>query len=158
MSTEDVYLTRAGYEKLTQELEFLKNTKRRELSKAIGHARSLGDLKENAEYHAAKEAQAHNEKRVADLEFKLSCARIIDDTDIPKDEVRIGATVTLTDLDSGEEVVYTLVSEEEANFDEGKISLVSPVGKVLLGHKLNEAVEVNVPAGVLRYKIIKIFR
>ena len=158
MATGDVFLTREGYEKLIQELEHLKSFKRREFSKAIGEARLLGDLKENAEYHAAKEAQAHNEARIAELEFKLSRARIIDDEDIPKDEARIGAKVTLNDLDTGEELEYTLVSEEEADYDSGKISLTSPVGRVLLGHKVNDTVEVNVPAGVLKYKIIRITR
>jgi len=158
MSTGDVFLTREGYEKLSEELGQLKKIKRRDLAKAIAHARSLGDLKENAEYHAAKEAQAHNESKIAELEFKLSRTRIIDDEDIPKDEARIGAKVTLNDLDTDEKLEYTLVSEEEADYDQGKISLTSPVGKVLLGHKINDIVEVNVPAGVLKYKIIKITR
>ena len=158
MGTQDIYLTREGYEKLREELEFLKTVKRRELSKAVGEARSHGDISENAEYDAAKEAQALNEKRIAELEEKLSHARIIDDENIPKDEVLIGATVKLRDLDSGGELQYTLVSEIEADYGQGKISIASPVGKGLLGHKENETVEIKTPAGILRYKILKITR
>jgi len=155
---EEIYLTRAGYEKLIQELEFLKKEKRKQFSKAIGEARAHGDISENAEYDAAKEAQGLNEKRIAELEYKISCARIIDDEDIPKDEVLIGATVTLLDLDSQEVLEYTLVSETEADYTAGKISMTSPVGAALLNHKEKETVEIKVPAGILRYKILKISR
>jgi len=158
MDLQDIYLTRKGYGKLREELEFLKMVRRKELAKAIGEARSHGDISENAEYDAAKEAQALNEKRVAELEDSLSRARIIDDEDIPRDQVLIGATVKLQDLVSGEEFQYTLVSEVEADFSEGKISISSPVGSGLMGHKENETVEINVPAGILKYKILKISR
>jgi transcription elongation factor GreA len=154
----DIYLTRDGYEKLLKELEFLKNVRRRELSKAIGEARAHGDISENAEYDAAKEAQGLNEKRIAELEEKLSRCRILDDENIPKDEVLIGATVKLKDLNSEEDLEYTLVSEVEANYAEGKISITCPVGQGLLGHKENEIVEIKTPAGTLRYKILKISR
>ena len=157
MGREDIYLTREGYEKLIKKLEFLK-TRRIELSKEIEQARAHGDLRENAEYVAAKEAQALNEIRIAGLGEKLSRARIIDDENIPKDEVLIGATVKLKDLDSEEELQYTLVSEVEADYDQGKISTSSPVGQGLLGHKENETVEIKVPAGIVRYKILKISR
>lgn len=156
--TVDVYLTREGYEKLRKELEHLKTVRRRELSKEISKARAHGDISENAEYDAAKEAQAFNEKRIAELENKLGRARIIDDENISKDEVCIGATVKLKDLDSGEALQYTLVSEVEADYSRGKISTTSPVGKGLLGHKENETVEISIPAGMLRYKILKILR
>ncbi|MFC1754898.1 transcription elongation factor GreA [Thermoproteota archaeon] len=158
MGLGDVFLTREGHEKLVYKLDYLKKKRRRELSQAIAKARAFGDISENAEYDAAKDAQGLNEKDIAELEDKLSRARIIEDEDIPKDEVRIGATVTLKDLDSDEELQYTLVSEEEADFSQNKISLVSPVGKALLGHKVNEEVEINVPAGVLKYKICEITR
>lgn len=158
MSTGDVYLTREGYEKLIEELEYLQTVKRRELSKKIGTARAHGDISENAEYDAAKDAQAFNEMRIAKLEGNLSRVRIIDDEDIPKDEVLIGATVKLMNLDSGGELEYTLVSEVEADYDQGKISVTSPVGKGLCGCKENEVAEITVPAGVLRYKILKISR
>lgn len=158
MDTGDIYLTREGHEKLIKELEFLKRVKRREISKALGEARAHGDISENAEYDAAKEAQALNEKRITELEENLSRAKILDDEDIPKDEVLIGATVKLKDLGSGEELQYTFVSEVEADISQGKISIASPVGKGLLGHKENETVEIKIPAGILRYKILKISR
>ncbi len=155
---DEIYLTRDGYEKLVDELNFLKTGKRRQLSKAIGEARSHGDISENAEYDAAKEAQGLNEKRIADLEYKLIHARILDYENISKDEVLIGATVALKDLDSQEVLEYTLVSEAEADYAEGKISVVSPIGAALLNHKEKETVEIKVPAGVLRYEILKISR
>ena len=158
MGKGDIYLTREGYEKLRKELEFLKNVKRRELSKAIGEARSHGDISENAEYDAAKERQGLNEKRIVEIEGKLSRARILDHEDIANDEVLIGATVRLKDLDSGEELEYTLVAEEEADYSQGKISVSSPVGLGLLNHKENEMVKIKVPAGILKYKILKITR
>lgn len=158
MGTGDVFLTREGHEKLMLKLEHLKKVRRRELSQAIAKAREFGDISENAEYDAAKDAQALNEKEVAELEDKLSRARIIEDENIPTDEVRIGATVHLQDLDTEEELQYTLVAEEEADYSLNKISLVSPVGKALLGHKEKEVVTINVPAGILKYKIVKISR
>lgn len=153
----DIYLTQEGYEKLVGELEHLKTVKRRQLSKAVGEARAHGDISENAEYDAAKDAQAHNEKRIMDLEDKLARVRILD-KNIPQDEVLIGATVKLRDMDTEEELEYTLVSELEADFNQGKISVTSPVGSGLLGHKENEIAEINIPAGILKYKIIKISR
>ncbi|MDD4900243.1 MAG: transcription elongation factor GreA [Candidatus Omnitrophica bacterium] len=158
MASGDIYLTREGYEKLAQELEFLKTTKRRELSKAVGEARAHGDISENAEYDAAKDAQGMNEKRIAELEIKLSRARIIENEKMSVDEVLIGAKVLLKDQDTDEELEYILVSEEEADYEQNKISVSSPVGKGLLGHKLGATVEVKIPAGLLKYKILKISR
>ena len=154
----EVYLSRAGYEKLREELEYLKNTKRREISKAIGEARAQGDLSENAEYDAAKDEQAHCEARIAELEGKLSEVRIIEDMDIPSDKVYIGAIVTLNDLDSGETIQYMMVSPEEADYEENKLSILSPIGKGLMGKAQDEEIEVQVPAGTLHYKIVKIER
>ncbi len=154
----DIYLTRQGYERLREELDYLKKTRRKELSEAIRKARELGDLSENAEYIAAKEAQALNEKKIAELEDKLSRVRIIEDEKINPFEVRIGAKVRLRDLETGEELQYTIVSEAEADYDKGMISLTSPVGKALLGHKENDIVEIKIPAGVLKYKILNISR
>jgi len=154
----EVYLSRNGYEKLREELEYLKSTKRREISKAIGEARLQGDLSENAEYDAAKEAQGHCEARIAELEGKLANVRIIEDMDIPADKVYIGAIVTLEDLDSGESLQYTMVSPEEADYETGKLSMMSPVGKGLMGKSEGQEIEVQVPAGTLRYKILKIER
>jgi len=155
---EKSYLSREGYEKLRKELEYLKTTRRRELSKAVGEARAHGDLSENAEYDAAKEAQGLNEERIADLETKLAGAQIIDEKSIPKDVALIGATVHLKDLQSGETLRYTLVSEVEADFGEGKISVSSPVGRGLLNHKKNDVIEIQVPVGVLKYQVTKITR
>ena len=158
MSNKDNFISREGYKKLIKELEYLKTVKRKEMSKAVGEAREKGDLKENAEYDAAKDAQALNEKKIADLEAKLSRTQIIDDRNIAGDKVLIGATVKLRDMESGDEVEYTLVSELEADYSKGKISITSPVAKSLLGHKENEIVEIKVPAGILKYKILKISR
>lgn len=158
MGQDDVYLTRAGYQRLVEELEVLKTTKRRQIAREIGKARGHGDLSENAEYDAAKDAQAENERQITELEFKLSSARIIEDEGIPKDEVLIGATVRLQDLETGEEFEYMLVSELEADYSQGRISVTSPVGKGLLGAKENQTVEISIPAGVLKYKILKISR
>jgi len=158
MSLGDVYLTQKGYEKLSKELEFLKTDKRRQLSKAIGIAREHGDLSENAEYDAAKDAQGMNEKRISELEDKLARARIIDNEDIPHGEILIGATALLKDLRTDKEFSYTFVSEEEADYDQGKISVTSPIGRSLLGHKEGETVEIKIPAGTLQYKVLKITR
>jgi len=133
----EIYLTRKGYQKLVEELEHLKKVKRKEFSRAIGEARAHGDISENAEYDAAKEAQAHNENRIAELEAKLAGARIIEDHDIKADEVLIGATVKLKDLDTEEELEYILVSPEEADYNQNKISVSSPVGQGLLNRKEN---------------------
>lgn len=158
MAVGDVYLSKQGFEKLKAELEYLKTTKRRELAKEIGEARSHGDISENAEYDAAKDAQGMNEKKIAELEDKLSRARILDDTNISKDEILIGAKVELEDLEFGDKIEYSLVSELEADFAAGKISVTSPVGKALLGHKKGEIVEISVPAGILKYKVLDITR
>jgi len=155
---DDIYLTQAGYEKLVHELEYMKNEKRRSLSKAIGEARAHGDLSENAEYDAAKDAQAANEAKIGELEFKLSHARIIENENISKDEILIGATAVLRDTDADKEFTYTLVSELESDYAQGKISVTSPLGKGLLGHKVGEDIEITVPAGARHYKVISISR
>lgn len=158
MSLGEIYLTPEGYDKLKEELDYLEKTKRREISKALEYARSLGDISENAEYDSAKNEQAHCEKKIAELKDKLSRARIIDPKQMPKNQVFIGAKVLLKDLDTDEELEYMLVSQEEADYEAGKISIESPVGKSLLQRKLDDIVEINVPAGTLRYKITKISR
>jgi transcription elongation factor GreA len=154
----NIFLTPEGYEKLKKEIDFLKKVRRRELSEEIGRARAQGDISENAEYDAAKEAQALNEKRIAELEDKLARAQLIDDSNIAKEEIRIGATVKLKDLTSEKELQYTLLSELEADVSQGIISVTSPVGKALLGHKENEIVEIKIPAGTLKYRVLKISR
>ena len=155
--SDAVFLTRAGYQKLFDELEELKKEKRK-ISKAIGEARLQGDISENAEYDAAKEAQAHNTARMAELETKLAKVRIIEDEDIPADKIYIGAIVDLKDLKTDEQLQYMLVSPEEASYEENKVSIHSPIGKALLGHKKGEELEIKVPAGILRYKVLKIER
>jgi len=155
---EKIHLTREAYQKIKEEIDFLKTGKRKQLSKEIGEAREKGDISENAEYDAAKEAQGMNEKKIHELEQKLSRAEILDESRIPKDIVSIGSKVKLRDLDSGEEENYQLVSEMEANYAEGKISIASPIGKGLLGFKKDEIVEIKIPAGVLKYKIVAISR
>ena len=151
-------MTKQGYEKLGKELKALKGVKRREIADALEKARLLGDLSENAEYDAAKQEQAINEGRIYELETRLSRARIIEDENISKHKVYIGARVRLIDSESKEEIEYMLVTEDEADFSQGKISISSPVGKALLGKKKGEVVNIRIPAGALKYKIIKISR
>ena len=158
MASDDIYLTQAGYEKLVHELEFMKNEKRRSISKSIGEARAHGDLSENAEYDAAKDAQAANEAKISELEYKLSHARIIENENIPHDEVLIGATAVLLDTDTDKEYTYTLVSELEADYGQSKISVTSPLGKGLLGYKVGQDIEITVPAGIRHFKVLKISR
>ena len=153
-----IYLSQEGYEKLKDELDHLKIKKRRELSVDIGTARAHGDISENAEYDAAKDAQGMNEKHIAELEEKLAQAQIIDESKMSSDEALIGATVNIIDIDTNEEEVYTLVSEPEADYANNKISVTSPVGTALLGHKVGDKVKIEVPAGTLSYKITKISR
>ena len=155
---QEIYLTRAGYEKLCNDLETLKTTERRKISKAIAEARAQGDISENAEYDAAKDAQAHCEARIAELEGKLASVRIIENENIPDDKVFIGAKVTLRDLESKEQITYMMVSSEEANYEENKLSIFSPIGKGLMGHEVGKEIAIKVPAGTLRYKILKIER
>jgi len=153
-----VTLTREGRDKLVSELELLKGAKRREVAKALSEARAHGDLSENAEYDAAKEAQAHNEKKISEIEDILIRARIMDESVIASDEALLGAKVKVMDKETLEEFVYMLVSEEESDFSENKISFTSPVGKALLGHKVGDVVEISVPAGTINYEITKISR
>ena len=155
--SNEVYLTRKGYEHLCEELERLKS-ERLKIAGAIEEARLQGDLSENAEYDAAKEAQAQNNAQITETEAKLANVRIIEDQNIPSDKIYIGATATLKDLDTDEELKYTLLSPEEANFEENKISIFSPIGKGLLGHAEGEELDIKVPVGNLRYKVLKIER
>ena len=152
------HFTKEGYKKLENQLNHLIKVRRKEIAKALEHARSFGDLHENAEYSAAKEEQVLNEQKIAELAARLSSARILDDSNIAKDRAYIGATVKIKDMKSNEEFEYILVSEAEADFTENKISVTSPIGKGLLGHRENETVAIQAPAGILHYKILKISR
>ena len=153
-----VYLTREGYQKIVDQLESLKTTERQRIAKAIGEARAQGDISENAEYDAAKDAQAHNEARIAGIEDTLSNVAFIEDMNIPSDKIFIGATVMLMDLDTKKEIRYTLLAPEEAEFGEDRISVFSPIGKGLLTHAVGEEVEIKVPAGTKRFKVLSIKR
>jgi len=155
--SDDIYLTRGFFHKLHDELEQLKKDSLK-IAKEIEAARLQGDLSENFEYAAAKDAQAMNAARRSDLEDKLSRTKIIEDQDIPSDKIYIGAIATLKDLDTDEKMTYMLVSPEESSFEDNKISILSPIGKALLGHAEGEELEIEVPAGVLKYKVLKIKR
>lgn len=155
---DKIPMTREGYDKFIKELEHLKTVKRREIAEDIAHARAFGDLKENAEYDAAKNSQAMNEKHIFDREEKLARIQIIDESKIAKDQVLIGAKVLLKDLKTQEELAYSIVTQDEANFDEGKLSVTSPIAKGLLGLKVGDSAEIKIPAGTLKYKVLKISR
>lgn len=153
-----VYLTRAGYQRIVEQIEFLKTTERQRIAKAIGEARAQGDISENAEYDAAKDAQAHNEARIAEIEGKLVDVAFIEDMNIPSDKVFIGATVLIEDLDTGEKATYTLVAPEEIEFIKNGLSVFSPIGKGLLTKKPGDEVSITVPAGTKRYKVLSLKR
>jgi len=152
----DTYLSKKAYKELNEKLKHMKGVKRKEIRKAIGEAREHGDLKENSAYHEAKKEHGLNEMRIAELEEKLRDVQIVDDKNIPKDRVVVGLTVKLKDLDSKEELEYTVVSELEADIFQNKISTSSPLGDVLLHCKVNDTVEFEAPKGIVRYKILKI--
>ncbi len=153
---KEVILTREGYEKLKQEIEYLATHKRREVAERIRHAREFGDINENAEYDDAKNEQAMLEHRIAMLEERLRSARVIDAKDVAKDVVSVGSTVRLKDLEAGKTVEYQIVGSVEANPSRNKLSNESPVGKAILGRKKGEVVEVVVPRGSLKFKILDI--
>jgi transcription elongation factor GreA len=155
---EKIYLTKEGYEKLRAELDHIRTTKRKEIAKTLQFARALGDLRENAEYHMAKEALTQNELRIAELTNKLSRVEIVDNSNIATDKVLIGAKVKMKDLIAKEEITYQIVCQDEADYEKNKISVDSPLGKGLLGAKEGEEVEITVPNGKLKYKILKITR
>jgi transcription elongation factor GreA len=153
-----IYLTRERIIELQNELHQLKLKGRTEVAQNIAEARALGDLTENSEYDAAKEKQRLLEIRINQLEETLIRARIIESSDLPNDKIYILSTVKLLDLSKNNEVEYMLVSPEESNFEEKKISVTSPIGKALLGKKVNDEVIVKVPAGNLKYKVVSIRR
>ncbi|NPV26956.1 MAG: transcription elongation factor GreA [Firmicutes bacterium] len=156
MAEKEVILTVDGLKKLEQELEHLKTVKRREVAERIKQAIEFGDISENSEYEDAKNEQAFIEGRILTLEKMLRNARVIDDSDIPTDVVSVGSTVTLKDMEYGDEFQYTIVGSAEADPTANKISNESPVGKAILGQPCGSIVEVNVPAGKLRYQIMSI--
>jgi len=150
------YLTPEGYEKLKNELEHLKTKGREEVSKAIAEARDKGDLSENAEYDAAKDAQGYLELKINEMEKVMASARIIDKSQLDTSSVTILSTVRIMNKRSNKEVTYTLVAETEANLKEKKISVTSPIGKGLLGKKIGELAQVETPNGVIDFEIMSI--
>src|SRR5207248_6080792 len=156
MSIERVPMTREGYEKLKAELDRMQNVEMIEVTKRIAAARDLGDLSENAEYHAAREAQGLLQARVDALKDKLARATIVDRSTLPSDTVVFGTRVRIKDLDSGEEEVYELVGPGEEDYDNNKILTTSPRGQSLLGKKCGDVAEIKVPRGFLRYQILEI--
>ena len=153
-----IYLTRERLIEMEHELHDLKVKGRAEMAQKIGEARGHGDLSENAEYDAAKEAQQHLEMKIAKLQQTLSRARIIESKSLPNDKIYILSKVTLRDLKTKDEVTYLLVSPEEANFEQKKISVTSPIGRGLMGKTTGEIIKIPVPAGTLEYKILEISR
>lgn len=156
MNNKEVILTPDGYRRLEEELELLRTVKRKEVAERIKTAISFGDISENSEYDDAKQEQAFVEGRVLTLEKMLRNARVLDDTEITTEQVSLGSTVMLKDLEFDEELEYTIVSSAEANPNDNKISNESPVGKAILGQPVGSVVEVTVPAGTLKYEIMAI--
>jgi len=149
-------MTRIGHERLQEELKNLMRVERPRVVEAIAEARSHGDLSENAEYDAAKDRQAFIEGRIQELNDKIARAQVIDPTKLSGEKVVFGATVTLFDNEAENEVTYQIVGEDEADIKDGKISVTSPVGRALIGQKLDDEVRVKVPSGVRVYEITDI--
>lgn len=152
------YYTKEGLKKLRDELNHLKDVERPKASQAIAEARDKGDLSENAEYDAAKEAQGLLEMKISKMEETLSNARLIDESQLDTSKVLVLSTVKLKNKGNGTEMKYTLVAESEADLKSGKISVNSPIGKGLLGKKVGETAEINVPNGTLKFDILEITR
>lgn len=156
MPEKEVLLTGEGVKRLEDELHILKSVKRREVADRIRTAIDFGDISENSEYEEAKNEQAFIEGRIIKIEKMLRYARIIDTSELAPDTVGIGSTVLLKDQDTGDDIEYTIVGSAEADPTECKISNKSPVGKAILGKKVGSTVEIKVPAGTLRYRILDI--
>lgn len=150
------YMSEEGYKKLLEEINYLESVERPKASAAIAEARDKGDLSENAEYDAAKEAQGKLETKIAVLKDQVANARIIDASKLNTDKVQIMTTVRLMNVKMKKEMTYTIVTESEANFREGKISVATPIAKALLNHKVGDVVEVKVPAGTQELEILEI--
>ena len=151
-----VLLTQEGYDKIEKELEYLRTEKRAEVAERIKVALGFGDLSENSEYDEAKTAQAENEAKIADLENKIRYAKIIDESEIDTKTVQVGNVVKVLDMEFNEEETYTIVGSTEVDLTQNKISNESPIGAALMGAKKNQVVEVNAPAGIIKYKVLSI--
>lgn len=158
MANKNIVLTHAGLDKIEKELEHLKVVKRKEIAERIKEARSFGDLSENSEYDEAKNAQAEVESRIEKLEYILKYAEVVDEEHIETDTVSVGSKVTVFDKEFDEEVIYTIVGATEADPYNNMISNESPVGGALIGRSVGEIVDVEVPSGVISYKILNIAR
>ena len=156
MEEKEVLLTQEGFDNLEKELNYLKTERRAEIAERIKVALGFEDLSENSEYDEAKNAQAENEVKIAELENKVRYAKIIDEKDIDTETVQVGNIVKVLDMEFDEKIEYTIVGSTEVNLAENKISNESPLGAALLGAKRNNVVEVNAPAGVMKYKILSI--
>jgi transcription elongation factor GreA len=156
MSQKEVLLTYEGLKKLEEELEELKTVKRREVAERIKIALGFGDLSENSEYDEAKNEQAQVEMKIIDLENKLRNVKLIDEDDIDTKTVQVGSKVQILDIEYDEKIEYTIVGSTEVDLDGNKISNESPIGSALIGKKKNEVAEVQAPAGMLSFKILKI--
>ena len=156
MEEKEILLTQEGYDNLEKELEYLKTEERAAIAERIRVALGFGDLSENSEYDEAKNAQAENETKIAELENKIRYAKIIDESEIDTKTVQVGNTVKLLDLEFDEEVSYTIVGSTEVDIAQNKISNESPIGSAILGAKKNQVVEVQAPAGVMQYKVLSI--
>lgn len=150
------YMSEEGYKKILEEIQYLESVERPKASAAIAEARDKGDLSENAEYDAAKENQGKLEARIAQLKDQVANARIIDASKLSCDKIQIMNKVRLLNKKMNKEVTYTIVSESEANFREGKISVATPIAKALLGHEVGDVVSVKVPAGVQELEVLEI--
>ncbi len=156
MTIERIPMSREGYDKKKAQLDQMKNVQMIEVTKRVATAREMGDLSENAEYHAAREDQGMLQARIRQLEDELARAFIVDRSNLPSDAVVFGARVKIKDLDFDEEEEYTLVGPGEEDYDQNKILTSSPIGQGLLGKKLGDTAEIQVPSGVLHYKILAI--
>lgn len=154
--TKEVVLTEEGYEKLEEELDYLVNEKRREVAKRIKVAREFGDISENSEYDDAKNEQAFVEGRIQEIENMLRNAKVVKNDEVDDHTVNVGTTVKIKDLDNGDIYTYTLVGSAESDPLENKISNESPIGKNLIGHKIGDQVEVEVPSGKMNYEVLSI--
>lgn len=156
MAEKKVVLTAEGLKNLENELQELKVNRRKEIAAKIKEARGQGDLSENAEYDAAKEEQAEVEARIANIEKMLRNAQVISDNEIDKNKINVGSKVLLLDIEFDEQLNYTIVGSTEADPVNGKISNESPLGMALINHKINDIIEVNAPAGIIKYKVLEI--
>lgn len=153
---EKVPMTQGGFSKLNEELRWRQQEERPRIIEAIAEARAHGDLSENAEYHAAKEAQSHNEGRIAELEDLTARAEVIDLAKMSGDTIKFGATVKLVDEDTDEEKTYQIVGDQEADVKEGRISLSSPIARALISKQVGDNIEVNAPGGAKAYEILEV--